>query len=239
MKQTQEVSASVEAAAPEEVTEPVVAAGPGNMGRRIWFNPKNRTDRAVILYPNALVIANPSAAAMRQLEMIGDGPLPASLLGSDARQIPLNAIEKVTASPESSLLNVRYRQGAANRQVAIEFSGSGERNEALGALQQELGGAFKRAERPLSLVEALAMPGGMMVLFVVLAVVGFQAASSGEEPVIRGRNQLFKYLFYQIVDALGPVGVVVVSLVLLVLLAVWAVRRVQRPPAVTELTKVR
>jgi hypothetical protein len=192
----------------------------------------------VILYPNALVVANPSAAAMRQLEIIGDGPLPASLLGSDAKQIPLNAIEKVTASPESSLLKVHYRQGAANRQAAIEFSGSEERDEALGALEQELGGAFTRTERPLSMVEALAMPGGLMVLFVVLAVVGFQAASSGEEPVIRGRNQLFKYLFYQIVDALGPVGVVVVSLVLLVLLAVWTVRRVQQPPAVTELTKV-
>ena len=75
------------------------------------------------------------------------------------------------------------------------------------------------------------------ILLLIIDLLAFQAVSSGEEPVIRGRNQLFKYLFYLIVDTLGPVGVVVVSLLLLVLLAVWAVRRVQRPPAVTELTK--
>jgi hypothetical protein len=242
--QTQEVPTSVEVATPEEVTAPeevavpMIAAVPGNVKRRIWFNPKSRNDRVVLLYPNALVLANPSAASLRQLKAIGDGPLPASLLGSDAKQIPLNAIEKVTASPESLLLNVRYRQGAANRQAAIVFSGTEERDEALEALHQELGSAFTRAKRPFSLGEALAMPGCLMFVLVVLAVAGFQAVSSGGEPVIRGRNQLFKYLFYRLVDALGPIGVVVVSLILLALLAVWTVRRVQQPPAVTELTKV-
>ena len=137
----------------------------------LWDNPKAKTDRMVILGSKSIIYANPAASDVPHIMgLFNEKKMLRDLLGEDAGTIKLESIQRLTANPKRSNLDIDYKPNEKTVTHQLMFSTTQVRDEALDALQLRLGADFTRTTRKFSLADKILVP---LLIIVLVAVIGW------------------------------------------------------------------
>jgi hypothetical protein len=198
----------------------------------LWDNPKAKTDRMVILGTKSLIYANPTAGDVPHiLGLFNEKKMMRDLLGEDAGTIKLENIQRLTANPNNTKLNIDYKPDEKTVTHHLTFSSIQTRDEALDALQLRLGTDFTRARRKFSVADKILVPLLIIVLVVILGWVFIDGLSylAGAEAFQSGILQLILINVQYYVDLIGPFYILMIAIALIGLCLVWLVINLSKP----------
>jgi hypothetical protein len=206
----------------------------------LWDNPKASMDRLVILGNKSIIYANPVASDIPHiLGLFKEKKMLRDLLGQNAGVIKLDSIERLSAIPKRSNLDIDYRQNEKLTTHQLIFKNRQERDEILNSLQFRLGADFSRAIQSFSFLDKILSPLVCILLVIALGwlliaglpqLKGFAAFQSGT-------LQLILYNLQTFVNMIGAFNLLVIALILILLCLVWLVINLSKPSSVVTLER--
>jgi hypothetical protein len=198
----------------------------------LWDNPKAKTDRMVILGTKSIIYANPTAGDVPHIMgLFNEKKMMRDLLGEDAGTIKLEDIQRLTANPNNSKLDIDYKPNEKTVTHHLVFSSIQIRDEALDALQSRLGIGFNRATRKYSLADKILIP---LLIIVLVAIVGWVLIDglsylTNAAGFQSGILQLILVNIQYYVDLIGPFYILMIAIALVALCLVWLVINLSKP----------
>ncbi len=198
----------------------------------LWDNPKAANDRIVILGNQSIIYANPSPSDIPHiLGLFNEKKMVRDLLGQNAGIIKLDSIQRLSAIPKRSNLDIHYKQNEKLTTHQLIFKNRNERDEALSAVQLRLGADFTRHTHTYDFLDKILSPLLWIVLVVALGwlliaglprLAAFTAFQSGILQLI-----LINVQYY--VDLIGTFNVLAIGIILVVLCLLWLVINLSKP----------
>ncbi len=226
-----------------EATLPPIAEEPAGRpvpSQRVWLNPGDRTNQAVVLYDDIVVAANPDDQVLKQLESEPEAGLPPrEALGEEVAAVHLDRITLVTANQRTCTISLRHTENGRPAVETIYFADSRDRDRFFDALEARLGENFQRSVRESNLLQTIVAP--LVVLAVILAATllchgtARGIVAGAEMPSIGGRRILLWLFFSSLLSLIGPTGVLSVGILLALAVVAWGASRVMRPSALMTL----
>jgi hypothetical protein len=222
----------------EQVRSGAVATGNESHGESteldflLWDNPKAKTDRMVILGSKSIIYANPAASDVPHIMgLFNENKMLRDLLGDDAGTIKLDTIQRITANPKRTNLDIDYEPNEKIATHQLTFSDIPARDEALDMLQARLGENISRTTRKFGLANKILMP---LLIIVLVAVIGWVLIDGlsyleGAAGFQSGILQLILVNIKYYVDLIRPFFILMITIVLVALCLVWLVINLSKP----------
>lgn len=218
---------------------PILPEPTSPSSRTVWLNPDNLRARVTALFEDAVVVANPDSATLKEIETsLQQGSFSASLLGQKLKAVPLDAITSVTSNKHHSKVNIYYQLGQKAQYLNVPFATQESRDEFFAALQARLGPKFEAEVKEFNIFQAMITPLlvlGVLILATYLCHGAALEAAAGVEPEIRGRRQLLKLVAAWAITLLGPTGILILGVILGALILFWMFSRMVTPPVMMKL----
>ena len=162
------------------------------------------------------------------------GQAPAAVIGSDAVNIPLHAVKKISTDRHDQDIEIVYAKDKEDAEQTLRLASPEKRDEVFAALKQVFGNRFEVFEEAYTRPQALAAPLMSLTFFAFLTLV-FAGVAGGlgeaQDDDASGKEQLFVWL----IDLVGPVGVWIVGGILCALSLAAVVLAAKRPPVMLTL----
>jgi hypothetical protein len=198
----------------------------------LWDNPKAHKDRLVILGDKSIIYANPAASDIPHiLGLFNEKKMLRDLLGENAGVIKLESIQRLSAIPNRSKLNLDFKQNEKLTTHQLIFKNRKERDEVLSAMQLRLGVDFTRNTHSFSFLDKILSPLLCILLVAALGwlliaglpqLQGYVAFQSGTLQLILNNLQYY-------VNLIGNYNIIVITLILIVLCLLWLVINLSKP----------
>lgn len=204
----------------------------------LWDNPKAPMDRLVILGNKSIIYANPSASDIPHIiGLFNEKKMLRDLLGQNAAVIRLESIQRLTAIPKRSNLEIEFKQNEKLSHHQLVFISPQVRDEALSALQFRLGADFTRTTRSISFVDKIFSPLVCILLVIALGWLLIAGLPQLKELAAfqSGTLQLILYNLQYDINLIGAFNVLMLGLILVILCLVWLVINLSRPSLVITL----
>lgn len=194
-----------------------------------FFSPESLLDRAKVLLPGALWVANPPPEKLPELEeRLGAGVHPRDVL-EGGEEIRIRSLVRVSGVQQEETLVLDYlREGEALRRE-LEFSAPSERDALTRGLEEQLPGWRREETRDSPLWGAASPLAWALVFSGTTASLALRAANPAAGPRIRPRPGQWELLGRRLLEFLGPLGVTALGAVLVGACLVWARRSYQDP----------
>jgi hypothetical protein len=211
------------------------SSGSGESQPLLWDNPKAPMDRLVILGNKSIIYANPAASDIPHIVgLFNEKKMLRDLLGQNAAVIKLDSIQRLSAIPKRSNLDINFKQNEKISTHQLIFKNRQERDEALSAVKLRLGADFNSTTRFFSFLDKVFSPVLCILLVVVLGwlLTAGLTTLKGLAAFQTGTLQLILYNLQYDVNLIGAFNVLVIALILVVLCLMWLVINLSKPSSV-------
>ena len=160
------------------------------------------------------------------------GKAPASLLSSDATNIPLLAVTRISVDRHDEDIEIEYREGKDKKEKTLRLTSREKRDEVYDQLKAVFGDKFEEHRDDYTVLRAVYASLVALTVFGFLTWV-FATAAAGiraGEPYDSGGDGA-RTLFAAALSVMGPVGVSVLGGVICAVYAFAGFLNVRRPPA--------
>jgi hypothetical protein len=198
----------------------------------LWDNPKAKTDRMVILGSKSIIYANPAASDVPHIMgLFNENKMLRDLLGEEVGTTKLDTIQRITANPKRTNLDIDYKPNEKIATHQLTFSDIPARDEALDMLQARLGENITRTTRKFGLADKILVP---LLIIVLVAVIGWVLIDGlsyleGAAGFQSGILHLILINIQYYVDLIGPFFILMITIVLVALCLVWLVINLSKP----------
>jgi hypothetical protein len=208
------------------------SAGPTEPKPLLWDNPKAPIDRLVILGNKSIIYANPVPSDIPHiLGLFNEKKMLRDLLGQNAGVIKLDSIERLTAIPKRSSLDINYKQNEKLTTHQLIFKDRQERDDVLAAVHLRLGADFSSSTHTFSFLDKILSPllGILLVIALGWLLIGGLPLLKGLAAFQSGALQLILYNLQYYVNLIGAFNLLVIALILIVLCLIWLVINLAKP----------
>lgn len=206
---------------------------------KVWINASSIFDTLIVIGDDAIVTAKLKEEQLEDAKQrIENGEGVLNVLGKDAVHIPYFKIKKIKIEESDTDFEVTYEGEKGSDDKTLDAVDVETRNLMVDMVQLHLGADFTRLTETLSKPRAIfASVMTFTILLFLTGILHSAAASiaSGAEVDIHGRSKGVKYVFYWILDLLGPTGVLIVGCLLLMLPMITFYKRLKVPMVVTTI----
>ena len=205
----------------------------------VWCADDTFLGDLIFLNRDNLIVDSPAEDKMPGIrDALLGGEAPASVLSSDAVNIPLLAVTKISTDRNDSDIEIEYRDGKETEERTLRLASPEKRDEVFGALKAVYGAKFEEFEEAYSVPQAVVGPLMSLTIFGCLTWLFANAAAeirAAEEIEISGSKQGLKALFVWVLDFLGPIGVSVIGGLICLLCAMAIFNGIKEPPVMATL----
>lgn len=206
----------------------------------VWCADDTCFDDLIFLGNENLIIDSPEEDKVPQIrDALLGGQSPAGVLGSDALNIPLTSVVKISTDRHDDDIEIEYKSGDDTKDKTLRLATPEKRDEVLAALKTVFGARFEEFEEAWSTPRAVFGPLMALTIFGGLTWLLAQAAAlirdaeAGE--LADAANSGSKALFAVILDFFGPTGVYVIGGLICVLCVMALAGRIKEPPIMVTL----
>lgn len=171
-------------------------------------------------------------------EALLSGQSPASILSSDALNIPLHAVTRIVTDRHDEDIEISYKDGSDEKDKTLRLASPEKRDEVFAALKLVYGDRFEEHEEVLSRPQALVNPVLSLTIFAALTWLFANAARlirAAEEVEISGSRRGAKAIFAWVLDFLGPIGVSVIGGLICLICVLAIYNAAKQPPVMVTL----
>lgn len=199
---------------------------------QVWCADDTDFGDLIVISTDNLIVDRPEEEDARSIrDALLQGKTPASVISSDADNIPLVSVTRISADLTDKEIEIEYKKGKETEEKTLHLANDTKRDEVFAALKNVYGDKFEEFEDKHSIPQAVYAPLMSLTIFGFLtwifAMAAGQLAESYEPDSGESTTQWFVVM---ILDVIGPVGVWIVGGFLCLMSALAVISKFRYPP---------